>query len=81
MNSVSTYAQTLALFFPDLPDWFVDIASSTSAAAVADETLSIIPDIVKEIALLDIIIQLAMSNMKQQVVAMKKKILQVNGSM
>jgi len=59
----------------------VDIASSTSAAAVADETLSIIPDTVKEIALLDIIIQLAMSNMKQQVVAMKKKILQVTGSM
>ena len=59
----------------------MDIASSTSAAAVADETLSIIPDTVKEIALLDIIIQLAMSNMKQQIVAMKKKILQVTGSM
>ena len=59
----------------------MDIASSTSAAAVADETLSIILDTVKEIALLDIIIQLAMSNMKQQVVAMKKKILQVTGSM
>ena len=59
----------------------MDIASSTSAAAVADETLSIIPDTVKEIALLDIIIQLAMSNMKQQVVAMKKKNLQVTGSM
>ena len=51
----------------------MDIASSTSTAAVADETLSIIPDTIKEIALLDIIIQLAMSNMKQQVVAMKKK--------
>ena len=59
----------------------MDIASSTSAAAVADETLSIIPDTIKEIALLDIIIQLAMSNMKQQIVAMKKKILQVTGSM
>jgi len=58
----------------------VDIASSTSVA-VADETLSIIPHTVKEIALLDIIIQLAMSNMKQQVVAMKKKILQVTGNM
>jgi len=58
----------------------MDIASSTFVA-VADETLSIIPHTVKEIALLDIIIQLAMSNMKQQIVAMKKKILQVTGSM